>query len=291
MSKKNANSGNPIQDILSGTAAGITQISIGYPFDTVKVRMQIDDPKHKQYKNMRHCFSDMIKKEGFGSLYRGMVYPMCGAMFFNTITFYSYQSSMRYLANRANRDKNTIKDAYIAGAYAGGVATIIESPRDLLKCQTQKRNSPYNGGLFDAFKMIKQNHGWKGIFQGTNITLCRNVLTTPFYFGFYETVVQYLTPKDVIQSPLYASFFGGAAAGFGIWGILYPLDNIKTRIQLDSLDPSKKQYKGMLHCAKKVVKTEGAKGLFRGYVPCIIRAVPVNCFIFLGFAYVKRMFD
>jgi len=42
----------------------------------------------------------------------------------------------------------------------------------------------------------------------------------------------------------------GVMAGFGLWGSMFPIDTIKSKIQADSL--SKPQFKGTMDCLRWV---------------------------------------
>jgi solute carrier family 25 carnitine/acylcarnitine transporter 20/29 len=46
----------------------------------------------------------------------------------------------------------------------------------------------------------------------------------------------------------------GVMAGFGLWGSMFPIDTIKSKIQADSL--SKPQFKGTLNCLERSVAVE-----------------------------------
>ena len=49
---------------------GITSLIVGYPFDTIKVRIQTDD--RNIYRGTLDCFKQMLFKEGPLSFFRGM---------------------------------------------------------------------------------------------------------------------------------------------------------------------------------------------------------------------------
>jgi solute carrier family 25 carnitine/acylcarnitine transporter 20/29 len=69
-------------------------------------------------------------------------------------------------------------------------------------------------------------------------------------------------------------------AGFGLWGSMFPIDTIKSKIQADSL--SKPQFKGTIDCIKRSVAIEGYSGMWRGVTAALWRAIPVNAAIFLA---------
>jgi len=61
---------------------------------------------------------------------------------------------------------------------------------------------------------------------------------------------------------------------------IYPVDVIKSKIQTDSLDPAKRQYKGMIDCVRKTWSREGWRGFTGGLGPTLIRYVlftPLEC--------------
>jgi solute carrier family 25 carnitine/acylcarnitine transporter 20/29 len=72
----------------------------------------------------------------------------------------------------------------------------------------------------------------------------------------------------------------GVMAGFGLWGSMFPIDTIKSKIQADSL--SKPQFSGTIDCIKRSVAVEGYAGMWRGVTAALWRAIPVNAAIFLA---------
>jgi len=52
---------------------------------------------------------------------------------------------------------------------------------------------------------------------------------------------------------------------------IYPVDVIKSKIQTDALDPTKRQYKGMMDCIRKTWSKEGWRGFMGGLGPTLIR--------------------
>lgn len=61
--------------LLAGAIAGVSEILTMYPLDVVKTRFQIQ-VGNAEYTSILDCFRKMIKNEGFGSLYRGILPPI-----------------------------------------------------------------------------------------------------------------------------------------------------------------------------------------------------------------------
>ena len=59
-------------NLLSGTTAGISVVLVGFPFDTLKVRLQTQPVHNPIYKGLADCFIKTLKWEGIGGLYKGV---------------------------------------------------------------------------------------------------------------------------------------------------------------------------------------------------------------------------
>ncbi|WBW74542.1 mitochondrial carrier, 2-oxoadipate/2-oxoglutarate [Schizosaccharomyces osmophilus] len=76
-------------------------------------------------------------------------------------------------------------------------------------------------------------------------------------------------PSDDIPFPV--TFTAGAVAGISEVLSLYPLDVVKTRMQLTV---GKSEYNGTFDCLKKIVQKEGASRLYRGILPPVMMEAP-----------------
>jgi len=234
--------------LIGGSFAGIAQVISGHPLDTVKVRYINDN-----YKNISECIRSM-KKEGLRSFYRGVRSPMVGSVVMNVQTFYLYS-----LFDRWN-------SPFLAGAMTGAGLSIVESPSDLIKSRMQINQSL-------TYSQTIRNIGYKNLTKGFNITLIRNIFQVGLYFWGYDK------GRNMFENHYAATVTGGMLAGLMCWGPVYPIDNIKTRIQTDTGN----KYKGIIDCSLKVFKGEGLGGFVKGFVPCVARAVLVNPFVFLAY--------
>ena len=271
-------------DILPGTIAGIAQVAAGHPFDTVKVNLQINNSR---YNGMTHCFREIVKQNGIRGLYRGALSPIYGAMAHNGGVFLSYGLSKQIVSSERPL---TLFQTFLAGGLAATTISMIEGPVDLLKCKMQVQNNGSNTGyssLNQTLKTIIQTQGIRGLYQGYSATLIRNVPCFGMYFAGFEASSRYLT--NYFPGSLLVSFISGGVAGFSFWGLFYPLEIIKTRIQVDNVDKTNRMYKSYLDCFRKTIQKEGFRTLWNGYLPTLIRAVPVNASIFLAFNYIKSL--
>jgi len=273
---------------------GVAQVFAGHPLDTVKVRLQTQQVipgQAPQFNGMVDCFSKTFKNEGIRGLYKGATSPLAGAMAHNAGLFFFYGQSKKIVASSKSKSVSDLTpyDCLISGAMTGLGVNAIECPVDLLKCKLQAQigEGQYKG-VWDCCKQLVHTRGVSGIYQGLTSTIMRNVPCFGSYFYAFELVKQKLTKKDE-KTTLLTAFLAGGAAGFGFWGLWYPLDIIKTRMQTDETIPEKRKYKNTLDCIQKTLKNEGYKAFWKGYVPSIVRAIPINASIFLAVNATKKI--
>jgi hypothetical protein len=66
--------GNFLHEFVAGNTGGLIGISVVYPLDTAKMRMQT----YPQYKSAYDVISTMVRSNGFTSIYRGLTSPALG---------------------------------------------------------------------------------------------------------------------------------------------------------------------------------------------------------------------
>ena len=164
---------NPSHAFVSGGVGGICAIAVGYPFDTIKVRMQTQGAK-QVYTGTFDCFKKIIAREGYTGLYRGISGPISSAAPIFALGFMGFSIGKRILAG----DNGHLSMTQIAkaGMMAGISSSLIMAPVERVKCliQTQQNNGiqKYRGTLDCALQMYKQG-GLRNLYKGTVATLAR----------------------------------------------------------------------------------------------------------------------
>lgn len=100
-----------------------------------------------------------------------------------------------------------------------------------------------------------------------------------------------LIPADYEQLPEGASFAtnlaAGALAGIAEHTLTYPLDAIKTRMQV--LHPSPQAiYHDVRHAFRTITGTEGVRALWRGVASVVVGAGPAHAIYFASYEWTKR---
>ncbi|KAJ9106795.1 hypothetical protein QFC20_003979 [Naganishia adeliensis] len=284
------------KDLLAGTVGGIAQVLVGQPFDMVKVRMQTSAPG--TFSSALDCASRVLKNEGPLAFYKGTLTPLLGIGACVSIQFAALESAKRYFrGNKAPGQELSLPELCAAGAFAGVANTIVSGPVEhiRIRLQTQPNVTPklYNGPL-DCIKKLYAANGIAGVFKGQLSTIWRDGVGYGAYFACYEALVQRHCQKNNMAradiSPIWAVAYG-AAGGYALWAVIYPVDVIKSKLQTDSLDKSKAAYKGIVDCARKTWRTQGMAGFTNGLSPTLIRSPFANGATFLFFELTMRMLN
>ncbi|CAI2180292.1 5518_t:CDS:2 [Funneliformis geosporum] len=91
------------------------------------------------------------------------------------------------------------------------------------------------------------------------------------------------------NSSLAANLIAGAFAGIGEHTVMYPVDSIKTRMQI--LNPGKQAiYTGVINAISRISSTEGVRTLWRGVNSVILGAGPAHALYFGTYEFCKDLF-
>jgi len=195
-----------------------------------------------KYKGMMDAGRQVVSQYGVSGLYRGVASPLIGMGIFNAVQFAVFGSAKSFTTEGGK--KPTLNRIAGAAAMTGVVVALVESPQDMFKCQMQTSSGRYSG-TYDCMRTIVRNHGVPGALQGIKETIARNLVGVTAYFYFYEMARQYMAGSKPVESLSFLQvMLAGGLGGVGYWSLCYPLDIIKTAIQCDDIDPSKRKYKG-----------------------------------------------
>lgn len=165
------------------------------------------------------------------------------------------------------------------------------------RLQVQSAAEPLYHGPMDCVEQIVRKEGVRGLGRGMFSTVLRDVPAYVTQFYVYEGLKKWMTPagktvKDLNTAQLLtAGGFGGMAG----WAITYPVDIVKTRLQVadQGVYPKHKFIPdgGFVACYKDIIVRQGYRGLFRGILPCLARAFPVNGSAFVAYETASRFFQ
>ncbi|XP_057783866.1 mitochondrial uncoupling protein 5-like [Salvia miltiorrhiza] len=181
--------------IAAGLISGAVGAAVGNPADVAMVRMQADGrlplSQRRNYKSVVDAISQMAKKEGIASLWRGSSLTVNRAMVVTASQLASYDHFKEMIL-----EKNLIKDGlgtHVTASFAAGfVAAVASNPVDVIKTRVMNmkveagKAAPYRGAVDCAVKTIKAE-GPMALYKGFIPTISRQ---GPFTVVLFVTLEQ-----------------------------------------------------------------------------------------------------
>ncbi|XP_051943182.1 calcium-binding mitochondrial carrier protein SCaMC-1-like isoform X1 [Hippocampus zosterae] len=158
----------------------------------------------------------------------------------------------------------------VAGAAAGSVSRTGTAPLDRLKVFMQVHSTKTNKiSLAKGFKQMIVEGGVTSLWRGNGINVLKIAPETAIKFMAYEQFKKLLTGEgEKIET--HKRFLSGSLAGATAQTAIYPMEVLKTRLTLRKSG----QYSGMFDCAKTILKKEGVKAFYKGYIPNLLGIIP-----------------
>ena len=227
------------------------------------------------------CLRDTVVHEGVLAVYKGVVPPLVLTGSINSLLF-GTQAMLVKAQMHAGQTSATIQQTMLAAVGSGFVMSVLVAPMEGVKARLQVSTdgNADRRMLPNIARIVRTLGVTGGLYRGWVPTaLCR--MTNWAYFGPYAFVSQKLNPHGG-KASLGTAVVAGSSAGVCYWSVVFPLAVVKNRIQAapDTIPP---KYSGMAAAARDVHAAGGWRGLYRGFLPCILRAVPANAACFLAF--------
>ena len=247
---------------LAGGIGDCTAALVSHPFDTIKVRQQIN-VQHQQ--SLRETLSTILTKEGVPGVYRGLSASIARQSIFSTLRHGGYASlcsvlvGTEMLTTTATTTATTttttnnnlpphpsqglhLTQCIATGAFIGSVAAFVANPTDvaLIRMQSdghwppaQQRNYHHVG---HAIRTILRTESAATLWRGCGPTVVRASLVTTTQLPTYHVTKQLLLqnlpthyfPKSHNDSKLHVLASINSAAVASI--VTCPVDVVKTRI-------------------------------------------------------------
>ncbi|KAG5318924.1 GHC1 protein, partial [Pseudoatta argentina] len=279
-----------IPKIINGGIAGIIGVSVVFPLDLVKTRLQnqVIGPNGEQmYKSMQiiiieyiklffrfDCFKKTYKAEGYFGMYKGSAVNILLITPEKAIKLTANDTFRHYLSLGPGQQL-PIEREMLAGGLAGACQIIVTTPMELLKIQMQDAGRVAMAAK-EAGKVVPKVSAWSltvdllkkrgilGLYQGTGATALRDVTFSVIYFPLFARLNNLGPKREDGSSVFWCSFLAGCAAGSTAALMVNPFDVIKTRLQVIKKAPGDPTYNGVLDCILKTFKNEGPKAFFKG---------------------------
>lgn len=265
-------------DFWAGYASGIAGIIIGNPLDLIKVRLQA--------RRAASVHSHALKTWTVGT-----AAPIFGYGSLNALLFISYNRSEKALKSLLP-SRFDLLSTWLAGAMGGLATWVVSAPTELIKCRAQVSRDPIPSSTI--VRHVFKEEGVRGFYRGGIVTALRDSIGYGFYFWAYDLAARsWPSPREGQDSSFNREIakvlLCGGMAGLATWASVFPLDVIKTQVQIQgwkgllSASPGSKHTTslrgkrlGTWQITRDIYQHHGVRGFFSGFTVCCARAFLVN---------------
>lgn len=253
-----------------GFTAGVVSTGLTHPLDTLRTFQQVSG---SSIGNSLKTIAENGMLKGF---YRGGLIN-CMSMG----TFYSVFFPVNQYLQRVCHIESEFQRNFLCGYAAGMVGSFVGNPLYVFKIRQQGSlvKTGVHGHLMINDRLpsltniasdIYRSRGIKGFFSGYNMTFIRNL-----DLGVLMVINEYLRKNDT--NLFLAGFVAKSFSSF----TTYPSDTIRTLVRNGNSD-------SYLSTLKTLLKTDGVRGLYRGYLAYAVRSVPASAITFGVYGMMNR---
>ncbi|XP_076809940.1 solute carrier family 25 member 48-like isoform X2 [Clavelina lepadiformis] len=185
--------------------------------------------------------------------------------------------------------------AYLQGLSSETSRTSASGCTSLRKAETPrviplaKQQTIYRGPI-DCFIDVYRRNGIRGIYRGAPTMIIRDVPGYTVFLVPYDSLREYfIGDHDSKLAALVASAWAGGLTGAISWGVMHPVDTVKSRLQAD-IGRKTQKYRGFWHCTVSIYREHGMSAFFRGLTLNALRGFPQCGALLCGVEFTTQLF-
>lgn len=125
---------NWYKPILAGSGARVFAATVISPLELIRTKMQSEK---LTYREVRKAVKDMLKHEGYLSLWKGLGPSLLRDVPFSAIYWFGYEQMKAKVLQERGSVKLTFAESFMSGAIAGSIAGVLTLPFDVIKTHRQ----------------------------------------------------------------------------------------------------------------------------------------------------------
>lgn len=288
----------------AGAVSGAISRACIQPLDVLKIRFQLQvepltksaDPKY--YGNLQAC-RRIIEEEGVRALWKGHVPAQILSIAYGVAQYGSFE----FLTQKVwHHLPETLTTTYrpmthtICGGLGGCIGAAFVHPVDVIRTRFVAQGEPkVYKNLAAAIRSIMAKDGIQGYYRGLVPAVSLVGPQMAAQFGLYALFSRLWDDSAKKISPSIPSsvdhFICGSASGFFAKLIVYPIDVVKKRLQVQGFEEARqsfgvvRKYNGVFHCIYVSFRDEGTQFLFKGLSPSLIKSSAVAGINFCVYEY------
>lgn len=258
--KQKPSRGKVVKQWLPGYAQGLVRVIICYPFESLKVNLQMG-----VYKTMSAAVCDIVTRNPRllykASLLSFLVTPI--------------DRSCQYLV--LEKHNNMGYNPYMVGLCIGASSSLYSIPLQYIT----------SNALYAKSTNFIRKRTIKELYRGASIEFPRVSIATSVYCGTYISIRNKMMDSTIMSTVLTAPLIGVFSC-ITSWLAVFPLDTLRTEMQVTSSGGANGA-KIIIDIVKKRYRTGGIASFYKGITPIIIRTIPSSAVGMLTYEYFRKL--
>nr|XP_022904651.1 peroxisomal membrane protein PMP34 isoform X1 [Onthophagus taurus] len=253
---------------IAGATGSIFSMSVFYPLDTIRFRLQVEDNNNKNLSTFE-ILTQILKTEGIEALYRGLAPVLVSLGASNFVYFYSFHGL------KALQKSSTFGDLKL-GIIAGIINVLVTCPLWVVNSRLKVEKQKFFTGLLDGMVHIMNTEGLSALWSGVGSSLVL-VSNPAIQFTVYEALKRNIPAKSTL-----AFFLMGAAAKAVATILTYPIQLAQARQRHG------KNKINTLVLLYALLKKKGPAALFSGLEAKLYQTVLTAALMFVMYEKIVR---
>ncbi len=291
--------------LAAGGCAGVVTKTCVQPLERVKTILQIQGgglqaSGQRQYSGIAGTFLAVLREEGARALWKGNGANCARIVPAYAVRFACNDRIQQRIAGpgRSVRDLAT-SELVLAGTIAGVVQQVTCYPFETVKSrmalahQTGQRYA----GIVDCVRRTAAAEGWPAIYKGLSASVLyggpyvgAQMTCYELYQRLFTAYVPGSTDPETGAPTTPSKLLAGAFTGVTAQSLVFPMQLVRTRLQVNGIGGRAKVYTGMADVIVKVFRHEGVRGFFKGCGANNLRMFPNGMIQFAAFDFFKKLF-
>nr|KJB17080.1 hypothetical protein B456_002G263700 [Gossypium raimondii] len=177
-----------LERLAAGACAGMTSTFITYPLDVLRLRLAVEPG----YRKMSEVALTMLREEGFGSFYYGLVPSLIGIAPYIAVNFCIFDLVKKALPEKYRQKTQA---SLLTAVVSAAAATLTCYPLDTVRRQMQMRGTPYKS-VMDAIPGIIERDGVGGLYRGFVPNALKNLPNSSIRLTTFDIVKRLIAASE-----------------------------------------------------------------------------------------------
>lgn len=265
-----------------GGMSAVGAVFFTHPFDLLKVHLQTSK---KENLGLFQAVNRILHKQGVTGLYQGISGGIMREGTYSTMRFAVYQVLKDDAIAKNNGEPISTGHNILLGMAGGALGGAFGNPADIVNIrmqadsrlpEAQRRNYLH---AIDGLIRVKREEGSAALLRGVRPNIIRAMLLTTGQIAAYDLAKSTLLANTLVplQDNFQTHVLASMVAGLVATTACAPADVVKTRL----MNMQHNEYASATDCFLKVVKHEGLRGLYKGWLPAYMRLGPQTLLTFV----------